>query len=82
MLWHRWEGDLWISTSQDLVSWSAPKLLLSKPSALRKASHPTLIGESDQVGGETVTLLYAEFPDGKSAARKLQSRELVFRKSM
>jgi len=82
MVWHRWAGDLWISTSQDLVSWSAPKLLLSKPSDLGKAWYPTLIGESDQVGGETVALLYAEFPDGKSAARKFQTRELVFRKSM
>jgi hypothetical protein len=81
MVWHRWAGDLWISTSDDLLAWSPPKLLLSKPSDAGKAWYPTLIGESDQVGGETVTLLYAEFPESKNAFRKFQTRELVFRKT-
>lgn len=80
MVWHRWAGDLWISTSDDLLAWSPPKLLLSKPSDVGKAWYPTLIGESDQVGGEHVALLYAEFPDGKNAYRKYQTRELVFLK--
>lgn len=80
MVWHRWAGDLWISTSGDLLAWSPPNLLLSKPSDAGKAWYPTLIGESDQVGGESVTLLYAEFPDSKNAARKFQTRDLVFRK--
>jgi len=80
MVWHRWQGDLWISTSDDLLAWSPPKLLLNKPSATGRVWYPTLIGESDKVGGESVSLLYAEFPDDKLAKRRFLARELVFRK--
>ena len=80
IVWHRWEGDMWISNSDDLVTWSTPKLLLGKPSDSGKVWYPTLIGESDQVGGKSVTLLYAEFPDVKSARRRFLARELTFAK--
>ena len=80
MVWHRWEGDLWISTSQDLLEWTPPKLLLGRPAGAGKVWYPTLIGDSDQVGGETVTLLFAEFQDRKLPVRRFLTRELVFRK--
>jgi len=80
MVWHRWAGDLWISTSKSLTDWSPPKLLLGKPSKAGKVWYPTLIGESDHVGGVSVSLLYAEFPDDKSTTRRFLTRELVFRK--
>lgn len=80
IVWHRWEGDLWISTSDDLVTWSAPKLLLGKPSDTGKVWYPTVIGESDKVGGKSVTLLYAEFPDVTSVRRHFLARKLVFLK--
>ena len=79
MVWHSWAGDLWISTSEDLMAWSPPKLLLSKPSAAGKVWYPTLIGASDKIGGESVLLLYAEFPDMKSVNRRFLVRDLVFR---
>jgi hypothetical protein len=59
IVWHRWVGDLWISTSEDLMAWSKPKVLLQKPSPEGRVWYPTLIGDTDQFGGETVTLLYA-----------------------
>ena len=80
IVWHRWEGDMWISMSDDLATWSTPKLLLSKPSESGKAWYPTLHGETDQVGGEHVKLLFAEFSDSKSASRRFLARDLVFRK--
>jgi len=80
IVWHRWAGDLWIATSADLLAWTAPKLLLDKPAGGGKVWYPTLIGASDQVGGEAVTLLYAEFPDDTSDKRRCLARELVFRK--
>jgi len=79
MVWQRWEGDLWISTSENFTAWSRPKLLLAKPSKRGKVWYPTLIGDSDLVGGESVKLLYAEFPDKKLPARRFLARELVFR---
>jgi hypothetical protein len=79
MVWHRWAGDLWISTSDDLMAWSPPKLLLGKPSDTGKVWYPTLIGASDKSGGESVLLLYAEFPDIKSVKRHFLVRDLVFR---
>jgi len=81
IVWHRWEGDIWISTSDDLVAWAPPKLLLSKPSETSRVWYPTLLGETDQVGGESVKLLYAEFPDSKAARRHFLARELAFRKT-
>ena len=71
---------MWISMSNDLIAWSTPKLLLSKPSDSGKAWYPTLLGETDQVGGEHVQLLYAEFSDSKSARRNFVARDLVFLK--
>jgi hypothetical protein len=81
MVWHRWEGDLWISTSDNLTDWSPPKLLLAKPSKGGKVWYPTLVGESDMVGGASVSLLYAEFPDTNSPERRFLAREIVFRKN-
>lgn len=78
MAWHRWEGDLWISTSEDLLAWTPPKLLLGKTEQAPKVWYPTFIGETDKTGGETLQLLYAEFPDSKSAARRFLARTLTF----
>ncbi|MFZ4778143.1 MAG: hypothetical protein ACOYM3_22455, partial [Terrimicrobiaceae bacterium] len=80
MVWHRWEGDLWISTSENLTDWSPPKRLLAKPSRRGRVLYPTLIGESDLVAGQTVMLLYADFPDGRLPDRRFLAREIVFRK--
>jgi len=81
MVWHRWEGDIWISTSENLTDWSPPKLLLGQPSKAGKVWYPTLIGESDEVGGQSVSLLYAEFPDKNSPLRRFLTREIVFREN-
>jgi hypothetical protein len=55
--------------------------MLGKPPGKGKVWYPTLIGESDLVGGETVTLLFAEFPDGASSIRRFKTREMVFPKN-
>lgn len=81
MVWHRWAGDILISTSENLTDWSPPKLLLGKSSNAGKVWYPTLIGESDLVGGRSGSLLYAEFPDKNSPLRRFLTREIVFREN-
>ena len=78
IVWHRWEGDLWIASSEDLIAWTAPKLLLAPSSAKGKVWYPTLIGNSDAQGGQTMSMLYADFPDRDAVGRRFVIREIRF----
>jgi hypothetical protein len=78
--WHTWVGDLWISTSPDLVHWDAPQMLLKRTSEKGKLWYPTFVGETDKTGGQNVLLLYADFPEKTSARRHFTARELTFQK--
>jgi len=80
MVWHQWRGGLWISASDNLISWSPPKLLLARSSGADKVWYPTLIDKSDRAGGSSVLLLYAEFPDKASTVRRFLVREISFRR--
>jgi hypothetical protein len=78
--WHGWGGDLWISSSTNLMDWSPPKILLKKPPGKAKAWYPTLVGTSDKVGGERLRLLYAEFSDGEKYERRFLVRQMRLKK--
>ena len=80
MVYHNWTGDLLISRSADLTSWTAPKLLLEKPSVAGKVWYPTIIGTTDKEAGEKAILLYAHFPDIEKHERRFESREITFLK--
>lgn len=80
MVWHRWKGDIWISTSSNLADWSCPRRLVPRPGRAGKAWYPTLLGNSDASGGRSVLLLYAEFPDRSHPERRFVAREIVIRK--
>lgn len=78
--WHGWEGDLWISSSPNLMDWTPPKILLKRPWLGGKVWYPTLVGHSDKSGGENLWLLYAEFPDAKQSARHFLARKMSLKK--
>lgn len=78
--WHTWRGDLWISSSTNLMDWSPPKILLKKLPGKGKAWYPTLVGTTDKVGSETLRLLYAEFPDGEQYERRFLVRQMRLKK--
>ena len=50
-------GVFYISQSSDLVNWSTPQVLLNNPGY--EIEYPTLIGQTDQVGGKYLVLAYA-----------------------
>jgi hypothetical protein len=82
IVWHQWRGDLWISSSRDLMEWTPPKILLKKPWPRGKTWYPTLLGSSDKTGGEKLLLLYAEFPDADRYERRFMVRKLILKKSV
>ena len=81
IVWHQWRGDLWISSSRDLMEWTPPKILLKKPWPRGKTWYPTLLGSSDKTGGEKLLLLYAEFPDADRHERRFMVRKMTLKKS-
>jgi hypothetical protein len=80
--WHGWDGQLWISSSSDLMDWTPPKILLKKPTPFAKVWYPTLVGISDKSGGESIQLLYAEFPDASRHERLFLARKMTLKKSL
>ena len=78
--WHTWRGDLWISSSTNLMDWSPPKILLKRPWPRRRVWYPTLVGHSDKTGGENLWLLYAEFPTAENSERHFLARKLRLKK--
>ena len=79
--WHTWRGDLWISSSTNLMDWSPPKILLKRPWPRGRVWYPTLIGQSDKIGGENLWLLYAEFPVAENSERHFLARKLRLKKT-
>ncbi|MBO9591281.1 MAG: hypothetical protein J7599_00140 [Niabella sp.] len=74
MIWHGWDGKLYISASANAEVWETPKLLLEDGP---KAWYPSIIGTSSVEGGQVIQLYYAyNFrPDGR---RTLASRTITF----
>lgn len=79
--WHGWSGDLWISSSPNLMDWTPPRLLLQRPSSRGKVWYPTLIGQSDKTGGENLWLIYAEFPVAEKSERNFLARKMRLKNS-
>jgi hypothetical protein len=81
IVWHTWRGDLWISSSTNLMDWSPPKVLLKRPWPRGRVWYPTLVGQSDKIGGENLWLLYAEFPVAENSERHFLARKLRLKKT-
>ncbi len=78
MVWHSWEGDIYISYSPDLEHWELPCLLLSGGNSL--CWYPTVIGETDTLAGQTAKLYYADI-QADFSWRLFLCREIAFHKS-
>lgn len=77
MAWHGWDGNLWFSTSEDLTTWAAPRLLLARPPG-GKVWYPTLIEDATSGDGAGLWLLHAEFADEETNTRRAVLRRLEF----
>ena len=85
MVWGTWERtsprpeSIWLSTSDDLLKWSAPQVLVAARGEER-CWYPTIIGDSDVSAGQKALLCYAYFPDKTKAHREFVAREITFHK--
>jgi len=62
IVWHGWEPPkVYISTSQDLVTWTKPKTLVDNKFD-SKVWYPTLVGNTQVEGGQDMTLYYTYWP--------------------
>lgn len=76
MVWHGWDGKIYISTSEEGEVWETPQLLIDEGS---KTWYPVVVGDDSVQGGQTVTLYYARNfqSDGR---RTMSYRTLTFSK--
>lgn len=85
MVWHTWDNgtphpnSIYISTSEDLLHWSQPKVLLAAQGKER-FWYPTIIGGSDVQAGQKAWLCYAWFEDKVKSEREFLAREIIFEK--
>ena len=83
MVWETWDSvaphpnSIWISTSEDMLHWSPPKVLLAAQGEERLI-FPTIIGDSDVQAGQKAWLVYAKFADKVTSDREFVAREIVF----
>jgi hypothetical protein len=78
MVWHGWNGNLYISASPDLMTWEKPRLLLS-PAAGRRLAYPTVIGLDDRRAHSRPTLYFADM-SYEWGDRKFNKARLTFAK--
>jgi len=77
MVWHSWGGDIYISTSNNGTVWSMPQLIIDEGST--KLYYPTIIGTTDELGGNSVKLYYgAETNVPYGGCRDFKCRGLDF----
>jgi len=71
MVWHGWNGNIYIATASDLPHFTTPKVLIQTPNNVEKNWYPTLISKEngDRVGGEFLHLYYRYFPSGPGAGK-------------
>lgn len=83
MVWHTWERSssspesLWISSSQNMLDWTAPRLLV-KAQEEERLWYPTIIGQSDSEAGQRALLCYARFPEKSKSERQFVIRQIKF----
>lgn len=73
MVYHGWDGGIYVTLSNDGVIWEYPVKIISKNSYNRW--YPTIIGETDTEAGRLVRLYYAEF---NASGRKMAARDILF----
>lgn len=84
MVWGTWEksstspDSIWLSSSNDLLKWSAPQVLVAAQGAQR-CWYPTIIGDSDVSAGQKSLLCYAYFPDKSKSRRHFAVRQITFK---
>lgn len=75
MVYHGWNGNIYITTSEDGIDWDVPQSIVS--SALGgKAWYPTIIGDTDVKAGQTAKIYYADFLS--NGGRVFKVREIKF----
>ena len=84
MVWATWDqsspspNSIWLSTSDNLLNWSPPKVVL-KASGRERYWYPTVVGDSDVSSGEEGPLvLHAYFPDKARHEREFRVQDIVF----
>jgi len=86
MVWGTWDrgspspNSIWLSTSDNLVNWSPPRLVV-EASGRTRFWYPTILGGSDVEAGEKALLCYAYFPDKNRSEREFRAQEIVFKKA-
>lgn len=78
MVWHGWNGNLYISASPDLMNWETPRLLLSPPAG-RRFAYPTVIGRDDRQAYSRPMLYFADM-SYEWSDRKFNQARLTFAK--
>ena len=84
MVWHTWDhsspkpNSIWLSTSDDLLYWTAPNIVL-EAKGKERYWYPTMIGDSDVRCGAKSLLCYAYFPYKSKNERQFVVREFLFK---
>jgi hypothetical protein len=73
MVYHGWDGGIYVTLSSDGVDWEYPTKIISKNSYNRW--YPTIIGETDTEAGRLARLYYAEF---NSSGRSMAAMDILF----
>ncbi|WP_257668899.1 hypothetical protein [Parapedobacter tibetensis] len=76
MVWHGWDGKLYIAASDDCEIWEQPRLLLEDGV---KAWYPNTVGYTSTTGGQSVTLYYG-YDFQEDGRRTMAYRTLSFQK--
>jgi hypothetical protein len=85
IVWGTWDmssphpNSIWISTSRDLLDWTAPRVVV-KATGNERNWYPTLFGETEPSGGENLRLCYAHFADKPQSDRQFILREITFQR--
>ena len=77
MVYHGWDGNIYITTSEDGIDWDVPQSIISSSTG-GKAWYPTIIGETDVKAGMTAKIYYADFLS--TGGRLFKVREIKFLK--
>lgn len=76
IVYHGWNRNIYLSTSPDGINWQYPELIVA-PSGQRRVWYPTIIGESDVLGGKVARLYYADM-SSDLRSRSFISRAIIF----
>jgi hypothetical protein len=84
MVWHTWDSaspspaSFWLATSDDMLHWKNPRLLLVPPDNLR-IWYPTILGESSDLRADKKAwLCYARFARSEQSRREFIARPIEF----